>query len=830
MKKEVFDKMLNSGEFEQMFNENKINDLLNDGSLSKEQIDKLVDLGKRMSKDEILRRQRDLAKQPGYKEHVLTPLIKKIIAQQGRARDPITGKYIKQEVTNQQKTEEQPQGQPQADTPNAEKTAEKAGQMGQKFKPKRMKNMFSGSRGATAKPATSKVNTELYSKIGQVQNPRLLKGDNAATVASKLYSIMKNDINEYNVRSKLERKRDNQYLDNERIRHNQIIAALNKAGGGPGGPSTTTAKTGMGMGTKLAVGAGLLGAAGLAAAGQKPTPEVLPSEPKIEPVVPKVETPPATPVQPTVNVEAETRKKQLEAERETAAQQEKQKREQESQARQAEQDRKAAEQKQAAEDKAAKIEADKKAAAQQKAAADEEARKQKEQQEEDKRKAAEAKAKTEREEKERKALADEEKRKKDEAERIAKAEADNERREAERLRREEEKTAREEAARIKKEREDAEKEADAQRKETALQRKKQAEAIAAEIERQRAQKEDYQQPRNGPRELPFDESIGRRYPTPIVRPTPAPPVVTPVPRPNPPRTLTPVEEPEPAPPVVTPVPRPAPPRASVTRVPGRGLSLTNAMKKTFKNEQRVTTLEEALDAAGNITEDVTGIYNYGVFGLINKKNEQGISNIGEFVKKNPQLNLPDPDKDSKKFNTEWKKLGKENPEKLLEAQLNRFNEVYVSAAVGILKQSNLPKNIIDDPLVQDYLTDQVVVGQAGLKEALKYIEKQNVKTPGEFALALTDWNLVNTNKIFPSVYKSESQRKKWEAGIKKRITNRLEQNFPDINYNRTEMEKLKRKGPIVIINNGTTVVGSTNRSGLSIPTSPDNSAYYPYAA
>jgi hypothetical protein len=254
------------------------------------------------------------------------------------------------------------------------------------------------------------------------------------------------------------------------------------------------------------------------------------------------------------------------------------------------------------------------------------------------------------------------------------------------------------------------------------------------------------------------------------------------------------------------------------------------MKKTFKNEQRVTTLEEALDAAGNITEDVTGIYNYGVFGLINKKNEQGISNIGEFVKKNPQLNLPDPDKDSKKFNTEWKKLGKENPEKLLEAQLNRFNEVYVSAAVGILKQSNLPKNIIDDPLVQDYLTDQVVVGQAGLKEALKYIEKQNVKTPGEFALALTDWNLVNTNKIFPSVYKSESQRKKWEAGIKKRITNRLEQNFPDINYNRTEMEKLKRKGPIVIINNGTTVVGSTNRSGLSIPTSPDNSAYYPYAA
>ena len=235
MKKEVFDKMLNSGEFEQLFNENKINDLLRDGNLSKEQIDKLVDLGKKMSKDEILRRQRDLAKQPGYKEHVLTPLIKKIIAQQGRARDPITGRYIKQETPNQQKAEEQPQEQPQQENPNADRTAERAEQMGQKFKPKRMKNMFSGSRGTTAKPATSKVNTELYSKIGQVQNPRLLKGDNAATVASKLYSIMKNDINEYNVRSKLERKRDKQYLDSEVKRHNEIIAALNRAGGGAGG-------------------------------------------------------------------------------------------------------------------------------------------------------------------------------------------------------------------------------------------------------------------------------------------------------------------------------------------------------------------------------------------------------------------------------------------------------------------------------------------------------------------------------------------------------------------------------------------------------------------
>jgi hypothetical protein len=202
--------------------------------------------------------------------------------------------------------------------------------MGQKFKPKRMKNMFSGPRGATqtAKPATSKVNMELYSKIGLVQNPRLLKGDGAATVASKLYSIMKNDIDEYNVRSKLERKRDNSYLDNERRRHNEIITALNKAGGGPGGTSTTKTKTGMGLGAQLAVGVGLLGAAGLAAAAEKP--------------VPKVETPPAAPVEPQVNVDNEVRKKQLEAERAAEVEKEKQKREQEKQQREEQQKQKEA--------------------------------------------------------------------------------------------------------------------------------------------------------------------------------------------------------------------------------------------------------------------------------------------------------------------------------------------------------------------------------------------------------------------------------------------------------------------------------------------------------
>ena len=890
MKKEVFDKMLNSGEFEQLFNENKINDLLRDGNLSKEQIDKLVDLGKKMSKDEILRRQRDLAKQPGYKEHVLTPLIKKIIAQQGRARDPITGRYIKQETPNQQKAEEQPQEQPQQENPNADRTAERAEQMGQKFKPKRMKNMFSGSRGTTAKPATSKVNTELYSKIGQVQNPRLLKGDNAATVASKLYSIMKNDINEYNVRSKLERKRDKQYLDSEVKRHNEIIAALNRAGGGAGGGSKRT-QTGMGIGAKLAIGAGLLGAAALARASEKPTPDVLPPEPKIDPPVPAPSPAPApAPVPPKVNVEEETRKRQQEAEREAAAQQEKQNREQERQQREAEQKQKEAEQKKAAEDKKKEQEEKKKAEEKQKAAAAEEARKQKEQEDEDKEKAAEAKAKAAREEKARKALEAEEKRKKDVAERIAKAQAEGQKREAERLRKEEEKTAREEAARIKKEREDAEKEADAQKRESALRLKKQAEAISAEIERQKSQKDDYQPPRNGPRELPYDESIGRRYPTPIVTPaprelpydesigrryptpivTPAPPVVTPVPRPRPPRTLTPVQEPEPAPPLVTPVPAPflQPPKSKKL---GSDITFTAIHRAVFKGEQGITTVRDAFRLEDNenhskihgvpigvplmaaATSDTFNTTSYGVFGINNKrwnklKNGewvQGSSSMDAFLRFNPGLGLPDPgdEKDPtsvKKFNEAWWKLAKEDPEKLLKAQLNYFEKGYENPSRVKLKAFKESKKI--NEYIQNnegvvlFLTDRrVQYGTALLESSMNYASK--AKTPQEFIELMAEYDEKNLRNIF------ESQSDSWFVKNKRGLTNRINIRskaaeeassgflINDMSTNNKELKRLRGMDkPIVIINNGTTVVGSTNRSGLSIPTSPDNSAYYPYAA
>jgi len=281
MEQKVFDSMLKSGEFEQMFNENKINELLSVGNLSKKQVDQLIELGKKLSKNELKKRQLELSKQPGYKEHILVPLIQKILAEQGRIRDPKTGRYVKK---TQQSSEEMDQedeyledsGDEQdtpedSEKPKTGRLSEKIKKIAGKFVPKKMKDMFSGPKSNTAQAITSKVNTELYTKVGTSERPRLRKRDNAATVAAKLYSILRNDIEEKKLTKELKNNFREGRIDNEKRRHDEIMEALGYTGagqsGGTGKSDEEIASSGatallsvLGLG---AVGAGIAAMSGL---------------------------------------------------------------------------------------------------------------------------------------------------------------------------------------------------------------------------------------------------------------------------------------------------------------------------------------------------------------------------------------------------------------------------------------------------------------------------------------------------------------------------------------------------------------------------------------
>jgi len=280
MEQKVFDSMLKSGEFEQMFNENKINELLSVGNLSKKQIDKLVELGKKLSKSELKKRQLELSKQPGYKEHILVPLIQKILAEQGRSRDPETGRYVRkaeQPPEEQKQEEEDPEDsgdeQDTAEEPEDNKET-KTGGLGNRFKkiakkfiPQKMKNMFLGPKSNTSQTINSKVNTELYTKVGSSKRPKLRKGDGAGTVGAKIYSILRNDIEEKKLTKELKNNFRESKVDNGKRRHDEIMEALGHSSGGKtektGKSDEEVASSGAGeLITMLGLGAAAAGAIG----------------------------------------------------------------------------------------------------------------------------------------------------------------------------------------------------------------------------------------------------------------------------------------------------------------------------------------------------------------------------------------------------------------------------------------------------------------------------------------------------------------------------------------------------------------------------------------
>ena len=96
MKQEKFNELMKTGEFEQMFIENRINELLESDDLTKEQIDSLIQLGKDISKTELERRQKDLASQPGYEEYILSPLVAKILGTKTKKTKSVPEKTVEQ--------------------------------------------------------------------------------------------------------------------------------------------------------------------------------------------------------------------------------------------------------------------------------------------------------------------------------------------------------------------------------------------------------------------------------------------------------------------------------------------------------------------------------------------------------------------------------------------------------------------------------------------------------------------------------------------------------------------------------------------------------------
>jgi hypothetical protein len=227
---------------------------------------------------------------------------------------------------------------------------------------------------------------------------------------------------------------------------------------------------------------------------------------------------------------------------------------------------------------------------------------------------------------------------------------------------------------------------------------------------------------------------------------------------------------------------------------------TDAQKFTFKAEQGIQNKKQALEPnndpkiaqshgvpigvprLGAATKDTGNSTSYGLFGINNIRQgasgKVGQSSLDSFLKMNPDLKskLPDPGSPDdpqqvEKFNQAWWKLAKEQPQTLLQAQLNYHQQAFVQPEINRLKKSGIPDNIANDPKVQTYLVDRGVQYGPGANNYVVNLAK-NARTPKEFLDIITKYDIDPKN--LRDRFKSTSDEKfeKIRRGLIKRIEKR----------------------------------------------------------
>jgi hypothetical protein len=81
----------------------------------------------------------------------------------------------------------------------------------------------------SVKPKVGSVNAGLYTDIASVKISKLRKGDSVSTIATKIYTVLKTDMDERKHRAELARNFGNEKLDNERRRHKELLDAIEVA-------------------------------------------------------------------------------------------------------------------------------------------------------------------------------------------------------------------------------------------------------------------------------------------------------------------------------------------------------------------------------------------------------------------------------------------------------------------------------------------------------------------------------------------------------------------------------------------------------------------------
>jgi hypothetical protein len=243
-----------------------------------------------------------------------------------------------------------------------------------------------------------------------------------------------------------------------------------------------------------------------------------------------------------------------------------------------------------------------------------------------------------------------------------------------------------------------------------------------------------------------------------------------------PTTAKPIETAPPAPPTATPAPPVTTPKlpmvkpATVEAAKTAAKIVTGVVGVEAISAAAALSIERetgkpAKDAIKNVGQIVrndpkSGVSSYGVFGI----NSGG--SVQSFIKDNPQFEL-NAKPASKEFDEQWTKISKEQPQKMLEAQLKWYDK---NITVPLKNDLNkiVPTQFANDPRVLTYISDRrIQYGKTMEKKALSHASP--AKTVEEFLSLISEYDLANLKDAFKTYLSNHPDNIK---GLEKRIRER----------------------------------------------------------
>jgi len=197
--------------------------------------------------------------------------------------------------------------------------------------------------------------------------------------------------------------------------------------------------------------------------------------------------------------------------------------------------------------------------------------------------------------------------------------------------------------------------------------------------------------------------------------------------------------------------------------------ISSAAALTIKGETGADA-SQAITKVGQIVpnDPKPGVSSYGIFGINSGREKGNPSSADSFVSEHPEFKLKGTP-GTKEFDDEWTRASKEDPQKMLNAQLAWYEKHVHGPAVATLSKI-VPSNIANDQGVQAFLSDRRNQ-YGGVMEKPALAAGAGAKTPKEFIDKVTEFDskLENVQKSFPGYLSTHPNNTK---GITNRITQR----------------------------------------------------------